>query len=57
MNQRRIADFQKCRTEFVFNGFRYRTNADASRVEGFDGKTWNRTGSMSVRDAALHVLG
>jgi hypothetical protein len=42
--------------EFTFNGIKYRTNADASVVEGLDGKTWNRTHSLSVRAAALAAL-
>ena len=49
------ADFNK--VEFVLNGIQYRTNADASYVEGLDGKTWNRTSSARVHDAALHALG
>lgn len=43
-------------TEFVFLGRTYRTNADASVVEGLDGATWNRTGSLSVRQTALETL-
>lgn len=43
-------------TEFIHNGITYRTNGDASVVEGLDGKTWNRTGSMGVREAALKAL-
>jgi len=41
--------------EFVVNGFTYRTNADASVVEGRDGKTWNRTGSLAIRSAAIEA--
>ena len=43
-------------TEFNWQGAKYRTNADASLVERLDGKTWNRTGSMRVREAALGYL-
>ncbi len=43
-------------TEFNWQGTKYRTNADASLVERLDGKTWNRTGSMRVREAALGYL-
>ena len=42
--------------EFNWMGTKYRTNADASLVERLDGKTWNRTGSLRVRDVAIKYL-
>lgn len=42
--------------QFLHNGFTYRTNNDASVVEGHDGKKWNRTHSLGVRDAALQAI-
>jgi hypothetical protein len=42
--------------QFLHNGFTYRTNNDASIVEGHDGKKWNRTHSLGVRDAALQAI-
>lgn len=42
--------------EFVMNGFTYRTNSDASIVEGRDGSKWNRTYSLKVRAFALNIL-
>lgn len=42
--------------QFLHNGFTYRTNDDASVVEGHDGKKWNRTYSLGVRDAALKAI-
>ena len=42
--------------QFLHNGFTYRTNGDASIVEGHDGKKWNRTHSLGVRDAALQAI-
>ena len=44
-------------TTFEFLGFTYRTNSDASIVEGLDGKTWNRTSSLRVILEARRVLG
>lgn len=46
----------KAPIEFQFEGFTYRTNHDASLVEGLDGKTWNRTGSLKVHTAAQEAL-
>lgn len=43
-------------TTFTHNGITYRTNADASVVEGHDGSKWNRTYSLTVRAAALAAL-
>jgi hypothetical protein len=43
--------------EFTYLGSRYRTNIDASVVEGLDGATWNRTCSLTVRRAALDAAG
>jgi hypothetical protein len=42
--------------EFTHKGFLYRTNVDASLVEGKDGASWNRTGSLAVRAAAVAML-
>lgn len=42
--------------EFKYNGFTYRTNADATVTEGLDGKTWNRTYSLAVHAAALEAI-
>lgn len=42
--------------QFQHNGFTYRTNSDASVVEGHDGSKWNRTHSLAVRDAALGAI-
>ncbi|HSX23294.1 MAG TPA: hypothetical protein VLE97_11025 [Gaiellaceae bacterium] len=42
--------------QFQHNGFTYRTNRDASVVEGHDGRKWNRTHSLGVRDAALRAI-
>jgi hypothetical protein len=39
---------------FSFNGFQYRT--DGTHVEGRDGSTWNRTGSIPVVLAAREVF-
>jgi len=43
-------------TYFTWAGFQYRTNADASVIEGKDGAKWNRTFSLGVRAEALRVL-
>ncbi|QBQ74387.1 hypothetical protein BcepSauron_007 [Burkholderia phage BcepSauron] len=44
-------------TEFELNGYTYRTNADASRVEAKDPAGWHVTGSLRVILAARAVLG
>jgi hypothetical protein len=38
--------------EFTHDGRTYRTNSDASIVEGKDGSKWNRTGSLPIVLAA-----
>lgn len=43
-------------TYFTYNGFEYRTNDDASVVEGKDGAKWNRTHSLAVILAARKAL-
>lgn len=43
--------------QFVHNGITYRTNSDASIVEGRDGTKWNRTHSLGIREAALNAIG
>ena len=42
--------------EFDRLGFHYRTNHDASVVEGRDGSRWTRTGSLAVRESAQAAL-
>lgn len=42
--------------QFQHHGFTYRTNRDASVVEGHDGRKWNRTHSLAVRDAARAAI-
>lgn len=41
---------------FTFENREYRTNADASIVEGSDGGNWNRTGSLRIILAALAAI-
>jgi hypothetical protein len=43
--------------QFVHNGITYRTNSDASIIEGRDGSKWNRTHSLGIREAALNAIG
>lgn len=42
--------------EFILNGITYRTNEDASVVEGKDGQKWHQTNSLRVIFAAHRVL-
>lgn len=44
-------------TYFTFNGFEYRTNSDATVIEGRDGDKWNITHSVRVFIAACAAVG
>ncbi len=56
MSNKRNAAPAKKSVQFTHEGFTYRTNEDASIVEGLDGSTWNRTYSLKVRTAAQEAL-
>jgi hypothetical protein len=43
-------------TYFTFLGITYRTDSIRYRIEGLDGKTWNRTSSARVYEAAKQIL-
>lgn len=55
-HQRRRNPSDDTWVQFQHNGFTYRTNLDASIVEGRDGKSWNRTGSLAIRAKALEAI-
>lgn len=41
---------------FRVNGIEYRTNSNATIIEGHDGKKWNRTGSLAIHSEALKAI-
>ena len=42
--------------QFELLGITYRTNKDATKIEGCDGGKWNVTYSLRVRAFALDIL-